>query len=263
MSAEIYLVGAGYFSPTQHTLSDVIEGVQREPIKPPCKLVASRMKRATSMLTRMSVEVAIQATEAAGWLGEEPSPFAMIFGSAHGEIQIAIEQMKMMKEEPFVVSPARFKNSVHNTAAGLFSIAAKNKGFATAIAGGAETFAMCLLEAFSLLKTNEAQRVLVTTGEETLPEPIADHTEHDNAAVALAFQSVPSESAIARVSLPQFGPAVETEFGLQSNHSVGPALALLLSARRGEFGSFALGSRASGFFEGSTKRGWSLEMSPV
>ena len=161
--------------------------------KPTVDIVQSRMKRATSVMTRAAVDVVTQAGREADW---PLDTFATVFGSCHGEIQIAVEQMVMMQEGSGVVSPARFKNSVHNTAAGLFSIAAKNKGFTTAIAAGEHTFAMSFLEAWALLATGEVDRVVVSVCEEPLPVPITSFSSHVALGVALAFAREPSEKTL-------------------------------------------------------------------
>ena len=94
-----------------------------------------------------------------------------VFGSAYGEILIAFEQLDMIEREG-VPSPARFKNSVHNTASGHVSIATGNTGFTTALAAGPATFAMCLLEAWVWLETHGGS-VIVSVADEPLPDHLA------------------------------------------------------------------------------------------
>ena len=163
--------GLALWSPGIPSASAYLAGVIDEAVeKPPVDIIQSRMKRATSLMCRGAVEVVTHAARDAGWPLDS---FATVFGSAHGEIRIAAEQMVMMQEASGVVSPARFKNSVHNTAAGLFSIGAKNRGFTTAVAAGNHTFPMALFEAWALLATGEADKVVVSISEE--PPTEADH----------------------------------------------------------------------------------------
>lgn len=180
----MHVRGVGLWSPGIPNAAAYLSGARDDSTKPPVDIVASRMKRATSIMTRTAVEVVTQAARDASF---ELDSFATVFGSAHGEIQIAAEQMVMMQEASGVVSPARFKNSVHNTAAGLFSIAAKNTGFTTAVAAGLHTFPMALLEAWCLMATGEQTRVVVTICEETLPMPIVGFSDHRAMGVALAL----------------------------------------------------------------------------
>ncbi|MEM7608922.1 MAG: beta-ketoacyl synthase chain length factor, partial [Myxococcota bacterium] len=122
----VRLRGHAFWAPGFDSLEQFVAGEADESVKkPPLSFVPSRMRRATSLATRMAVECAHRAVHAAGF---DLAHTATVFGSQHGEIQIAVDQMVMMEDGEGQISPARFKNSVHNTAAGLFSITAENKG---------------------------------------------------------------------------------------------------------------------------------------
>jgi hypothetical protein len=182
----MHIAGVGLWSPGY---ADAAAFLARTPdpavAAPAVDIVASRMKRATSIATRSAVEVVTQAARAAGW---DLAEFATVFASQHGEIQIAVEQMRMMKEDNGIVSPARFKNSVHNTAAGMFSIGGKNRGFTTAVAAGDHSLALALFEAWMLLASHEQSRVVVSIVEEPLPDPITEFSSHQAMAVAFALE---------------------------------------------------------------------------
>jgi hypothetical protein len=200
MSVDVFLHGRGLFSPGVPNVATYLARAEDESAqRPGCDVVHPRMKRATSLLTQTSIEVITQAAREAGFALDA---CATVFGSEHGEIQIAIEQMQMMQEGSGIVSPARFKNSVHNTAAGLFSISTVNRGFTTAIAAGEHTFAMSLLEAWMLLADGEVEQVVVSIAEEPLPEPIHAFAPHVALGVGLAL-STKAEGAIARLGAPE------------------------------------------------------------
>ncbi len=178
------VLGLGLWTPGFPDVASYLTGsadvTAREPV---CAEVGSRLKRGTSVLTRAAVEVCGQALDDAGL---DAAAVATVFGSAHGEMQIALDQMDMMREGDEVVSPFRFKNSVHNTAGGLFSIAADNRGFTTAIAGGAETLPMALLEALAWLEDGDVP-VVVVVADESLPPPLDAVVPFDTLAVAFAL----------------------------------------------------------------------------
>ncbi len=179
------IAGVGLWSPGFADKAAFLAGTPDPEVSaPPVDIVASRMKRATSIATRSAVEVVTQAARDASW---DLAEFATVFASQHGEIQIAVEQMRMMKEDTGIVSPSRFKNSVHNTAAGMFSIGGKNRGFTTAVAAGDHSLALALLEAWMLLASGEQARVVVSIVEEPLPDPITEFSSHGTMAVALAL----------------------------------------------------------------------------
>lgn len=154
-------------------------------VKPACEVVDARLRRATSHLTRAAMEASAEACTSAGLSPKQSLP--IVFGSAAGEIQIAIEQLEMMRSADGIVSPARFRNSVHNTATGIYSIATGSTGFATAIAASEITAAMSLLEVSALLHAG-AERVLCVVGDESLPVPLDRFGRHETLAVALVCE---------------------------------------------------------------------------
>jgi hypothetical protein len=232
--------GMGLWTPGYANLDAWRQGARDDSITvAAASLAPARSRRATSHLTRMLVDTAGQATDEAGL---SPSEIATVFGSAHGEIQIAIEQLQMMREGDGKVSPARFKNSVHNTAAGLFSLAAKNHGFTTAIAGGDDTVAMCLLEAQGLLEAGEPA-VVVAVGEEALPEPIHRFAPH--AELGLAFALRKDEQAGPRIGPLERAAHVDSPDvpGPFQGHPAAGALALLEGILHARPGRYPLGPR--------------------
>ncbi len=136
--------------------------------EPDVSTYPSRLMRATSVLTRMSAHVAAQAITAAG---VDPSTIQSVFGSAFGEIAIAIEQLEMMVTDDGRISPLTFCNSVHNTSAGVFSVAKENHSMSTSLAAGELSLGYALLEAQALLDSG-VPHVLVVVGDEPLPEPL-------------------------------------------------------------------------------------------
>ncbi len=150
-------------------------------LRPGCAMLQSRIGRYTSLVTRMAVAALEQA---AARSGTDMKEVQTVFGSAYGEIRIAFEQLDMIEREG-VPSPARFKNSVHNTASGHVSIATGNMGFTTALAAGPATFAMCLLEAWVWLETHGGS-VIVSVADEPLPDHLSGVGRYD--ALGLAVQ---------------------------------------------------------------------------
>ncbi len=128
----------------------------------------SRLMRATSLLTQMCASVAARTVEAAGISGQD---VPAVFASSLGEATIAIEQLEMMRTGDGRVSPARFKNSVHNTPAGVFSVAFGNHTMSTSLAAGPLSVAYAILEA-QLILAEGASEVLVVVGDESMPSPL-------------------------------------------------------------------------------------------
>lgn len=104
-----------------------------------------------------------------------------VFSSRWGEIGTTVKLMRQMHEEG-EMSPAGFSNSVHNAAPGHLSLLLKNTAPYTAIAAGAESYAMGLLEA-----STYPGKVLFVYAEEETPEFYRPHFPDVRAASAVAL----------------------------------------------------------------------------
>ena len=136
-------------------------------LQPDMASFPSRLMRGTSPTTRSLVWVARDALRQASVQG-----CTSVFGSAFGEASIAIRQLEMMISGDGKLSPTLFKNSVHNTAGGVMSVADRNHAPSTSVAAGELSVAMALLEAQCLIDAG-APSVLVAVGDESLPEPLS------------------------------------------------------------------------------------------
>lgn len=143
-------------------------------------LLERTLRRGLSEVTRLFMHAAKLALDDAG---REPEHMHVIFASAFGEIATA-EALLAEAYEQDGSSPARFRNSVHNTAAGLLSISSKNHLACTAVAAGWETVPMALLEAAAQL-ASQAETVLLVFAEERVPNALS--AEHRHGPLAAAF----------------------------------------------------------------------------
>ena len=114
---------------------------------PPNAAAQAKMRRRSSLLVNMVADVATQASEQAG---VPLSRLRIVVGSAFGELATLVAMLDE-RERDGLLSPLRFQNSVHNSAAGHLSIAHRNKTPAMSLAAGNDTVAMVLLEAMTLL----------------------------------------------------------------------------------------------------------------
>src|SRR5690348_4788326 len=73
-----------------------------------------------------------------------------VFASRHGALERTVELLHALShDEP--LSPTTFSLSVHNSTAGLFSIARTDRGAATAMAAGDDSLGLSLLEGANLI----------------------------------------------------------------------------------------------------------------
>ena len=98
----------------------------------------------------------------------EKGTVPVVFASRWGEIGTTLKLMKQIYSEG-EMSPAAFSSSVHNAAAGAWSLFTKNTAPYTAIAARENTYEMGFLEAETQLKASKCDAVLYVYAEETPP----------------------------------------------------------------------------------------------
>nr|WP_028022967.1 beta-ketoacyl synthase chain length factor [Enterovibrio calviensis] len=130
---------------------------------PRADAIPAMMKRRMSPISKLAVQVATELSR------DEHIDF-VVFSSRHGELQRTVALLKDIQlGEP--ASPTAFSQSVHNTAAGLFTIATKTPVPATSLAAGEDTFHCALTEAAIYLSEHPDHRVLVIDFDAPLPAP--------------------------------------------------------------------------------------------
>ena len=146
--------------------------------RPDVSFVPAMERRRLTGVERAALAVAWQAYRAACAEGEQ---IPVVFASRWGEIGTTIKLMQQLHADG-EMSPAGFSNSVHNAAPGHFSLFTRNKAPYTAIAAGADSYAMGLLEAQSY-----PGKVLFVYAEEATPEFYKPHFADVQAAHAVAM----------------------------------------------------------------------------
>jgi hypothetical protein len=126
----------------------VIRGEQAPPEtsspRPAPTLLAPTERRRAPDTVAVALEVASRACEAAG---RTPAELPSVFASTHGDLAISDYMCSTLASTPALISPIKFHNSVHNAAAGYWSIGTGSMAPYTAISAYEYTFAAGLLEA--------------------------------------------------------------------------------------------------------------------
>ena len=107
----------------------------------------------------VALEVASEALATAAEI--DPTTLATVFTSAHGDLAIVDYLCTTLATDPTALSPTRFHLSVHNAAAGNWSIATHDQAPSTALAGGEDSFALGLLEAATMAVAERRPVLLV------------------------------------------------------------------------------------------------------
>jgi hypothetical protein len=109
----------------------------------PILLPANERRRAPDSVA-IALEVAAKACAAAG---RDPQSLASVFASTHGDLAVTDYMCETLAQAPAQLSPTKFHNSVHNAAAGYWTIATGCTQPYTALSARGCTFAAGLLEA--------------------------------------------------------------------------------------------------------------------
>jgi hypothetical protein len=130
---------------------DIARSVFRAESEPPAAaprpapvLLAPTERRRAPDTVAIALEVGARACEAANRL---PAQIASVFASTHGDLAISDYMCATLVSTPTLISPVKFHNSVHNAAAGYWSIGTGNYASYTALSAYEHTFAVGLLEA--------------------------------------------------------------------------------------------------------------------
>lgn len=163
------------------------EAWAREPVplgdhgEPEVRFLAPPVRRRATRLTRLMLQAAYDCTEEA-----ERACVRTVFASRHGAIHVAVKILAEIARGE-IVSPLQFSHSVHNTQAGLFSIAAGNRHASSSIAAETDTFAHGFLEALLHLERAPSEEVLYVIGDEPIPGSLIHLVDEPRTAYAAAL----------------------------------------------------------------------------
>ena len=162
------------------------------------EILPAAERRRSSDSVRLALRVAAEALPQQTTQTLQP---AAIFSSAYGDPGITHKLCELLSAMPPMASPTLFHNSVHNAAAGYWSIATANLAATTSIAAGERSFAQGLLYA-ALQCRSEQRPVLLISYDIPYPQPL-----HAKCPVSAPFASAlllgtkPADSTLARLTL--------------------------------------------------------------
>jgi hypothetical protein len=164
-------------------------------------------------------------------LGRVPT----VYGSAYGEMERLVQLLGSMQDERGEVSPLRFQTSVHNTSAGLISIATRDRAFSTTVAAGTQTLAMAFVEAVSWLAGHGGE-IVVVVGDEPSPSAFVPEDERFGAlAAAFLIRAEPDAAppALRGQLLHRQGAALDPTGQSPGNHPCAAVVPLVRALRAG------------------------------
>jgi len=128
------------------------------PKRPSPQLLAPNERRRAPDSVAVALEVALAACTAAQ---RDPASLPSVFASMHGDLAITDYMCSTLAHDPAAVSPTKFHNSVHNAAAGYWTIGAGCVQPTTAVSSFDATFAQGLIEALVQLDAGAPAVLLV------------------------------------------------------------------------------------------------------
>ena len=197
------------------------------PNRPSPQLLAANERRRAPETVAVALEVALAACVAAG---RDPASLSSVFTSTHGDLAITDYMCETLAGDPRSISPTRFHNSVHNAAAGYWSIGAGAMTPATAISAGRHSFAQGLLEALAQLASGtEAVLLVAYDGHATGPLGHVSRSEGLlGGALVLGRDPLPGSPRLQARLLPQSGAPAGRSAGALSALVAGNAMSPML-----------------------------------
>jgi hypothetical protein len=200
-----------------------------------------------------TVAVALEVAQAAcAHAGRDPAQLATVFASTYGDLAITEYMCSTLAQAPTTLSPTRFHNSVHNAAAGYWTIATGCRQPYCALGAGDYTFGAGLFAAALQVCADQIDVLYVAYDTET--RGVQAQIAHSRGVLGVALVlGVKRQAAGAALELevssqPAAGPtpganamaaclpliaAIEAKENEVSNVPFGPGSSLRLSIRHG------------------------------
>jgi hypothetical protein len=161
----LYVNGVALWSqrlPGWERAQRILSGAEAAPAEPASRpapeLLPPTERRRAPDTVAVAMEAALAACRSAGL---PPASMPCVFSSMHGDLAITDYMCATMASTPALVSPTRFHNSVHNAAAGYWTIAAECTRPYTSLSAGEQSFGAGLLEACAQALSNRENVLLV------------------------------------------------------------------------------------------------------
>jgi len=170
-------------------------------LPPPMALPQAERRRAGAVV-KVSLAVGGEAVAASGL---QAATLASVFSSSSGDAVNCHEICSTLASSDRLISPTRFHNSVHNAAAGYWSISSGAMATSSVLCARDASFAAGLLEAMTQVAVEQVP-VLLVAYDTDYPEPLRSaRAIPDSFGVALVLAPGRSERSQARWTLEPAG----------------------------------------------------------
>src|SRR6478736_7397664 len=164
-SGTLYIEGIAFWAPTLPGWAAARAAFrgEAEPLATPAKrpapeILAPAERRRAPDTVALALEVAAAAVRESGL---DAATLPSIFTSAHGDLAVNDYMCTTLASQPTLISPTKFHNSVHNAAAGYWTIATGCHEASSALSAFDARFAAGLLEAATQCAADDRPVLLV------------------------------------------------------------------------------------------------------
>jgi hypothetical protein len=169
-------------------------------------ILAAAERRRVGRVVKLALAIALEATSQAG---ENPAELASVFSSSGGDGHNCHELCQALSLAGREVSPTRFANSVHNAAAGYWSIGTGAVAESNVLCAFDASFTAGLLEALTQVAVDSVPVLLVAYDSE-YPQPLHDKRPIPDAfGVALLLTPQRRENSLAGMEVALSGSAMD------------------------------------------------------
>jgi hypothetical protein len=198
----LYVEGIGWWSPRLpgwELARAVLRGERVAPAaaaRPIAALLPANERRRAPDAVLVALEVAMGACAMAG---RDPKALPSVFASSYGDLAVTDYLCETLARMPTQLSPTKFHHSVHNAAAGYWTIATGALAPYTALAAAAHTFGTGLLSSMVQL-TAEGAPLLYAAYDVEARGPLATMV-HSRGLLGVALVLAPERTARSRARL--------------------------------------------------------------
>jgi hypothetical protein len=214
----VFLEGVGLLGPGLHGWQEsreVLSGAKgyrpERTVVPLSELLPPAERRRAGVPVKLALAVGREAFLSAG---RDAATTAAVFTSSSGDGEILHNLCETLAMPQREVSPTRFMNSVHNAAAGYWSIATQSREPSTSLCCYDASFAAGLLECVTQV-TVEAKPVALIAYDQPYPQPLhAARRISGEFGVALVMAPQATDRSLAAIDVVlEQGEARETRLG--------------------------------------------------
>ena len=162
------------------------------------QILPAAERRRAGMIVKLTLATGLEAVNAAG---VEPASLPMVFSASGGDGENCHAICETLVSSDRQISPTRFHNSVHNAAAGYWSIATGAMASASVLCAYDASFGAGLLEAITQVSVDRT-RCLLLACDTPYPEPLhGARPILDAFGIALMLSPERSPTSLAQIAL--------------------------------------------------------------